>query len=344
MAAAHLVGLPRATARNVRRGRLADDLEHFDDERVRYARRPLLFKGPLVLLPEGSLSRAPVNGRYTAVFDERDIAYTASFVGVSFFGKPYMFARALSAVMHSRLVAYQLAFMGGTVGVKQTKIELADLNSVRFPPIENFSSTELQALSDAFEILTEEPHSSALKKSTAIIDRIVEKEAGLSDNDRDLLIDSDRRTEAIFFETATARRSMEARPKGSEMTLYAKNLCTTFNAFGSEADDQVLTPDRYIELTPDIVVVKLTLTTRSEMDPSLGLKHGQLNELDDFSIDALGGTELPYLKPAKTLRFYVGRQVYLLKPAQYRYFSPAAGQSDADRIVADLMDPGFLND
>ena len=339
MEAAHLVGLPRARAWDVRHGRLADKLKIFDDERVHRSRERSLFKGPLVLFPEGSLTNAPINGRYTAVFDERDIAYNSSFFGVSFLGRNPVLARALAAVMHSRLVAYQLALTGGTVGIKQTKIEVVDLGNVRIPPIEDFSTKQLRSLSIAFDILSKEPQSRTLMKSASMIDHIVETAAGLSDNDRSLLIDADRRTRAIFFETEAARYPMQAPPKRPEIELYAENLCGTFNAFASKADDQVLTPDRYIELAHDLVVVKFTLTTRREMNPALVLKPGRLSEMEDASLEMLGGTELPYLKPAKTLRLYVGQGVYILKPAQYQWFSPAAGQSDADRIVADLMNP-----
>ena len=93
------------------------------------------------------------------------------------------------------------------------------------------------------------------------------------------------------------------------------------------------------KLLTTLVVVKFTLATRREMDPAPALKHGRLKEIDNASFSALGGTQLPYLKPAKTLRLYVDRSVYMIKPAQYRYFSPAAGQTDADRIVSDLMNP-----
>ena len=59
MDAAHLRGLPRAGAQDMRHGRLADKLPTFDDDRVHRSRDASLFKGPLVLLPEGTLANAP---------------------------------------------------------------------------------------------------------------------------------------------------------------------------------------------------------------------------------------------------------------------------------------------
>lgn len=340
MEAAHLIGLPQANARDVKRGRLPRELPLFEDKRVNRSREPALFKGPLVLLPEGSLTGAPFHGRYTAVFDERDIAYNSSFVGVSFHGRPPELAQAFAAIMHSRLVAYQLALMGGTVGIKQTKIEVVDLENVMLPRLEMLSAADITALANAFDELTVELDAKALARISKSIDHIVESALGLSEIDRNLLLDADRRTRAIFFETEAARRSMEVPPTRPELQIYAENLCLAFNAFASEPDDHVLVPARYTELSHDIVVMKFMLTLKSEATFQV-IVPGELDELDDAPIHALGGTDLPYLKPAKTLRLYVGQAVYILKPSQYRCFSPAAGQSDADRIVADLMNPTF---
>ena len=341
MNATHLLGLPRVSARDVMRGRLATNLPSFEYEHVNRARDPALFKGPLVLLPEGSLTGAPLNGRYTAVFDERDLAYNSSFVGVSFRGRPTIFARALSAIMHSRLVAYQLALTGGTVGVKQTKIEVVDIENIKLPKIETFSDDDIKSLSDALDVLTTKTVTKELLEAAATIDRVVETAVGLSENDQSLLFDSDRQTRAIFFETKAARQPMETPPTEPEIQLYAKNLCLAFNAFALEPEDQVLVPDRYTELGHDLVVVKFFLTSQGHSEPSQILAPGQIDEMDDALTNILGGTDLPYLKPAKSLRLYAGRTTYMIKPAQYRYFSPAAGQSDADRIVSDLMSPAF---
>lgn len=339
MDAAHLVGRLRVTARDVKRGRVADQLPVFEDSQVNRSREPELFKGPIVLLPEGSLTAAPFYGRYTAAVDVRDLAYNSSFVGVSFHGKPLRLARAFAAVMHSRFIAYQLAFTAGTLGVKQTKVEVVDLEALHLPALEHLSEADLAALADAFERLAgfEKPDPA----TAAEIDAIVERAAGLSEDDRRLLADADRRALAVFFETEAARRPMERRPTPAELRSYADNLCLAFNAFASEPEDQRLLPDCYAELTYDVVIVRFALTDRDTQPEDADFRRGALDEMGSAPLDSVGGSELPYLKPSKSLRLYVDSYAYVLKPAQYRCFSPAAGQTDADRIVADFMDPTF---
>jgi hypothetical protein len=340
MDAGHLTGLPRVTARDIQRGRVFETLPVFKGDEVNRSREPALFRGPLVLLPEGSLTAAPLYGRYTAAVDDRDLAYNSSFVGISFQGRSPVHARALAAIMHSRFIAYQLALTGGTLGVKQTKVEVVDLEAVYLPKLDDLAPDDVQTLAKAFEALTGED-SDAISRAADLIDSIVERAAGLNAEDQRLLADADRRTRAIFFETEAARKAMEAGPTQPELHRYAENLCAAFNAFATEPDDEVLLPDLFAELTHDVVVLRFALARQDQSPSDVELRPGRLEEMNGAPVDALGGSDLPYLKPAKSLRLYVGPYAYVLKPAQYRCFSPAAGQTDADRIVADLMDPAF---
>ena len=341
-----LLDLPRATAGDVEHGRLPDRLPAFRAERVHRSRDPSIYKGPLVLLPEGALANAPAKGRYVGVFDERSIAYNESFFGVSFFDpalppdradKPALRGRALAAIMYSRLVAYQLAFMGGTVGIKQTKVEVVDLDNVRIPRIDKFGPEQLQRLSDSLAALTERPKVDDVARACRTIDRVVEDAAALTDGDRRLLEDADRRTAAVFFETRSARNPMLERPGREEIRRYAENVCMTFNAFASGDDDCALVAHGYTWPPSEAVVVKFTLTTLGGLTTASNMEEIPVDDSGGAVPSAPGDTELPYLMPAKAARFYAGQEIYFMKPAQYRCFSPAAGQSDADRIIADLM-------
>jgi hypothetical protein len=335
-----LRGLPIVTAATLGSPRLPFDLERFTAERVHRARDPDIYRGPLVLLPEGKLTAAVVPGRYAAIFDHRDLAYNRSFMGVSFRGHGDLIAKAFAAVMNSALVAYQIAFMGGTVGVKQTKVELADLEQIRVPRLDRVSVETRASLAHIADALAAEPSLRAVEAILRRLDELVAHAVGLTEFDRELLADSDRRARAIFFETPGARCPMELPPTSREVEAYAANLCTAFNAFASDHDDLVLVPDRYSALQDDLLVVRFHLAERGSA-PEPNLRPAALPELGEAPFEALGGTELPYLKPAKSLRLYSENAVYMLKPAHYRHFSPAAGQSDGDRIIADLMVPGL---
>ena len=135
---------------------------------------------------------------------------------------------------------------------------------------------------------------------------------------------------------------MDTPPSSDEIAAYSDNLCHVFNAFALDDEDFVLVPDRYRRLPGDLLVARFRLIERRyapEPDnrPAVAFEH------DDEPFSALGGSDLPYLKPAKNLRIYVDSSVFVLKPAHYRHFSPAAGQSDGDNIIADLMGSDTFN-
>ena len=335
MASAHLKGLRKVTASNFRLPKLPARLPRLQDDTVHRARNPEIYCGPLVLLPEGKLTAAAAPGRYAAVFDSRDLAFNESFVGVSFKGRDPVLARAFAAVMSSALVAYQIAFQGGTVGIKQTKVEAVDLENLRIPRLERLHARTLAALAETADTLAPDAEPSATKSALADIDSILAAALHLNYADRALLADS-RRIRAVLFETSSARLPMERPPTIEEVKTYARNLCTVFNAFATEDEDQVLVADRYASPADDVVIVKFLLIPRAR-EKTFELRRGGIGELGDRVLSELGGAELPYLKAGKSLRIYLDSEVYILKPAHYRCFSPAAGQSDGDRIIGDLM-------
>jgi hypothetical protein len=339
MPAEHLVGRLVATAQDIAGGRIREELKPFAGNRAHRARLPEIYEGPLVLLPEGALTRAPVTGRYTAAYDARSLGYTESFVGVSFHGRPTTLAKAFAGLMHSALVAYQLAMSGGTVGVKQTKIEAVDLYALLIPALDEWPAAELGAMAAAYDALvaaTEADDAAAVVTAARTIDAVVARELELASVDVDLLSDAGRRAGAILFETDLARRQLEIPPVPVELASYADNLCTIFNGSATEPGDMRLYVTGFVRLGSDLVVLRLDFgdaPVQAELRPSTDI----VLPIDETAFASLGGSDLPYLKPARALRLYVGDSLYIVKPAHYRCFTPAAGQSDADQVVADLM-------
>jgi hypothetical protein len=95
--------------------------------------------------------------------------------------------------MHSALVAYQLALFGGTVGIKQTKIEAVDLENLRIPALEHLAPGELEALAKAADMLASSADARVIKATLVDVDRIVSAAVKLTEADRALLSDTDLR-------------------------------------------------------------------------------------------------------------------------------------------------------
>ncbi|UCI10261.1 class I SAM-dependent DNA methyltransferase [Mesorhizobium sp. B1-1-8] len=331
----HLRGLPLLTTRDFRAMRVERNLPQFEAYRAYRAYSRERYAGPLVILPEGGLTAALERGRYTAAFDKRDVVYNESFIGVSYAGVGETFARAFSAVMNSSLIAYQLAFIGCTLGIKQTKVERVDLDNVRLPRLDLLSSAELKQLVDIEgELATTSAPSSVLNR----LDLLVYEICGLVPAERALLGDAVRRARAVIFETHNDRASMDIAPTDTEIMAYARNLCQAFNEYADDPNDLALIPQYYAPASNDMVVIRFSLSRRyAEISNPIS---ASLSEVAPENLSAaLGGSELPYLKALRSLRLYVQDTLIVAKPARYRCFTPAAAWTDGDRVLADLMQP-----
>ncbi|NTJ45288.1 SAM-dependent DNA methyltransferase [Agrobacterium larrymoorei] len=334
--ATHLQGLPILTTRQFSAMRVARNLSIFDAPHANRAYGLDRYRGPLVLLPEGGLTAALERGRYTAAFDERDLAFNESFIGISFAASSNLMARALTAVMNSSFVAYQLALIGCTLGIKQTKVERVDLDNIWLPRLEQLNP---QVIEDLAELENRLANSLETKPILQKLDELVYDACGLIAPEKAILSDAVRRARAVMFETPSDRSSMDMEPSADEVLTYATNLCSALNEYADDDDDQVLTPECYAAAANDLVVMRFSLGRKGAAKGG-DIRQAKLADVapQDFS-SALGGSELPYLKPLRSLRLYVQDALIIAKPARYRCFTPAAAFSDGDRILADLMQP-----
>ncbi|RAK68708.1 hypothetical protein DJ019_01445 [Phenylobacterium kunshanense] len=339
--ASHLRGLPVLTAKTFQALRIAAPLPPFNADRANRAYALDRYKGPLVMLPEGGLTHALERGRYTAAFDTRTIAYNESFIGVSF--KTARAARAFNAVMNSAIVAYQLAFTGCTLGIKQTKVERVDLDEVWLPRLDLLSESQIDRLV-TLEGELAEAHGPGLDLMIPSLlqelDALVYDACGLDAAERAILDDAVRRARAVMFETANDRGPMDAAPTAEDVQAYAKNLCAALNAYADAPGDLVLIPDCYAPAANDMIVMRFRLTADARPQPAELSLAADTAAVTPYELsEQMGGPDLPYLRPLQSLRLYVGDILIIAKPARFRCFTAAAAWSDGDRVLADLMQP-----
>lgn len=331
--AGHLRGLPQITTKNFRALHIVGDLVPFEAPRAYRPYGRARYEGPLVLMPEGGLTTALERGRYAAAFDDRDLLYNESFVGISFSGARPDLAHALTAIMNSSFVAYQLAFIGCTLGIKQTKVERVDLDNLWIPRLDQLDPDLVAELVGIERDLTVAPTAARL----AVLDALVCRACGLLDAEQALLGDAVARARSVIFETPDDRLPMDAAPDAVEIPAYAAHLCAAFNEFAEDDDDLALVPECYSYAANDLIALRFTLTSKSE-SVAADIRPAALEEVAPIALSAaFGGPDLPYLKALQSLRLYVGQALIVVKPARYRCFSLAAAWSDGDRVLADIM-------
>jgi hypothetical protein len=93
-------------------------LSRFDRDSLHRVRNPAIFRGPMLICPEGSFLNT--TGRYSATVSLNDLLYTESFYGVSFVERDSKLTFILNAILNASLTTFQLAFGGSAWGLQRT--------------------------------------------------------------------------------------------------------------------------------------------------------------------------------------------------------------------------------
>lgn len=341
----HYYKLRVLTANNYTPLRLEEGaLSRFDHRSLHRTRDPSIFEGPLLLCPKGTFKRALEQGRYSASFTDRSVLYNESFYGISFTGQSTVTAKVLCGVLNSSVVAFQLSLAGGAWGLERPTVEPADLLAIRVPPLKNIDKALFQAALKAEQALAKEPDSA---ENRAALDAAVAELYGLENDELVVANESVARARMTVFEGRAQRAAFTTTPSSEVLASYATQLTQTINAYmrarGKRHMEAVIYPrepvsaDAAIRGLPGIVGIKLSMV---DGPPTQGvaIRQGSDEDLARLLrlVGGLSGSEVPpYLNERRQLRIYGDRDLYIVKPAEVRYWTRTAGLNDADIVLAD---------
>lgn len=331
----HLVGKLILGADTFDALRIHKPLERFEEGRLVDRRRTArIFQGPLLLLPEGSFTKALEPGRYAAAVDERDLAYTESFVGISFARRDPELAYALCAIMNSTIVAYQLAFGATTIGIKQAKVEKVDLQALRIPDLTRIPRADLDRLIAVERALAGQPTSSAKRRLLEELDEVVLDIYGIAHAKRRLFRDLPMRTWNLMNDARGPRIKSVAPASPELLATYADELATSVNVVVSSLGRRHLQSTGWFRLDPRTMVIRMDLMD-GPPEPQPTSKFAPIVSIPRELKALLGGQTYPYLHEKRFVRAYDGTATYVIKPNETRCWSVINALTDADQIIAD---------
>lgn len=319
----------------------AQALSRFEHTLLHRPRDPEIFKGPVLICPEGSFLNT--TERYSTTVSLTDILYTESFFGVSFSGHKLEMALILGAILSSSLTTFQLAYGGGSWGLERTKVKPNDLLALRVPDLSSAVPSLLKAVLDAERQLADTPDDPACLEA---LDRSVYDLYGLERDERLLASESVIRARMLLFEGHTQRRAFTKKPPIDALKAYAGEVVRTVNAYlrarrsrhleavvygrhvatGNTADGVLgVNAVRFIMVAgPPSCEPRVHLGCETEIQRLETLLHGQVN-----------ANVPPYLNERRQLRIYDENGLFILKPSELRYWTRTAGLNDGDIILAD---------
>jgi hypothetical protein len=326
-----LLGLPFLDARSYHAGHIPVDLAPFALPHAHRPRDRSIYRGPLVLCPESSFSKALQKGRYSSALTMRDTVFTDSLVGLSFAQSDVRFAPVLNLVLNSKITAFQLAFGGSNIGLKQPKIEKVDLEALMIPNLIGVDDHVLKAAARLNDLLGPNVSPQTLRNMDAFVYDLY----GLSSFDQHVIEDVFSRSRAFFLDTQEERRRTTERVSAPEFIEYGREVTHWLDTLVRDTGGFRTVLDRALTLGQDLVALKF------ELDD------GPLKPLPPFSIGAPGLIEFPLLSEALAegpgpmnetrlfMRVYASRSIYIVKPNERRYWRASDAQEDVQRILDD---------
>ena len=323
--------------------RLRRHLDKFSHATLHRRRSHAIFKGPLLLCSKVGSEAGAQRGRYSSAVTETDHLYTQGFFGISFANADKRYAYLLCGIMNSSLTAFQFALGGPTWGLERPTVEPHDLLSLRVPYFDDINDAQLEAVVEAERAVAAEPDRAEL---LAALDHTVFELYGLESDERVLAAEGIDRARYLIFENRRERCGFLLPPTQADLRAYAGQLVSAVNAYlraRGERHLQALIYPRsaaaagWARGIPGIAAVRFVMARGApSVDPVV--RDGNVADLDAL-VDALRGRfeadVPPYLNERRQLRIYGDDDLFILKPAEVRYWTRTAGLNDADIILAD---------
>jgi hypothetical protein len=318
-------------------------LPPFEYEFLHRTRDEGIYKGPLLICPKACFSCALEPGRYSSTYSADGVVYSESFYGISFAGKDQRFARMLNAIMNSSVSVFQFAFGGGVWGLERPTVEPKDLLALRIPRLMDLSNSQIHEVLSVEETVAQNPSNRSL---LAKLDDVVSNLYNLNSDERIVIQNSVSRAEMLIFDGRNQRLKHTEFPSEDLLKSYAETVTTTVNKFLKARGKRHLEAVIYPHLPPrpsffrsesPMSVVSFSMETGSPEDSELIQISATSGK--DLVRKLLSGTENPnvppYLNERKHVRIYAGSTLFILKPAEIRYWTDVHALNDADMILAD---------
>jgi hypothetical protein len=294
-------------------------------------RSPDIYSPPLVII-----SQTPdLEGIYSA-FSEEIVVYTQKYSGISLAKKDVYLAHYLNAIINSSLTSYFLFLTSSSWGVERDEVTLQDLSRLPIPA----TNTENISLVSKIVAIEQELRTSSYaddhQNLKSQLNEAVFELYGLDQTEKILVEDGVNLTINLRMERENSIAIRK--PNIDELKLYALQLIGVIQPFLQTLRERVLVANILEVNKSPLQVVKFSLVPASSQE-----KIVQTNQAQELKV-VLGriAEQLPQqiadrIYTRRDLRIYTGQDIYIIKPAQKRFWSRSAGLNDADLILSEHL-------
>lgn len=293
-------------------------------------RSPSIYNPPLVII-----SQTPdLEGIYSA-FSEEIVVYTQKYSGISLEQKDVHLAHYLNAIINSSLTSYFLFLTSSSWGVERDEVTLQDLSRIPVPP----TNTENISFVSKIVAIEQELRTSSSTDHQRLKDQLNEavfELYGLDHTEKVLVEDGVNLTINLRMERENSIAIKK--PSIDELKLYALQLIGVIQPFLQTLRERVLVANILEVRNSPLQVVKFSLVPASSQEKIVQITQVQeLKAVLNRIAEQLPQQIADRIYTRRDLRIYTGQDIYIIKPAQKRFWSRSAGLNDADLILSEHL-------
>lgn len=307
-----------------------EDLDFFQEQWAHRPREVAIYQAPLVIIS----AKLDSTGVFAA-FSHEDIVFTEKYSGISFLPAQEGLTHYINGIINSSVASYFLFLTASSWGVERDELKPQDLSRL---PVPSPNSDNANLVSKVIELEYQLRTSSSAEHQT-LKGQLNEAVFELYDLDQ---------TEQVLVEdgvnlTISLRMEREAsialsKPTLDELKLYALQLIGVIQPFLQTLRERVLVADVLEVSKSPLQVVKFSLIPAPGREQIVQTTQVQeLKVVLNRIAEQLPQQIADRIYTRRDLRIYTGQDIYIIKPAQKRYWSRSAGLNDADLIISEHL-------
>ncbi|WP_051719111.1 class I SAM-dependent DNA methyltransferase [Hymenobacter sp. IS2118] len=295
--------------------------------------KPALYRSPHLLVKEGQSDK-----NFCASYLDYDCSFRRTIYGISAPGKDEDL-KLLTAYLNSSFAAYLMFLTASDWGVERERVSPGEMLNIPSLCFDLPTATKERIVALVDEIIGLRKHllkpTIELNRAEQAIETLLRDGLNLSATDR-LLIDSVLKYRLGAFRDRSKSDAF-APSVEAERCDYAALLCQTINQFLQAEDLQASAA--YFTLAPKtpLQVVALYLDGRPATAPVTELPAADLGELLRRIEAHTYHEKAESIYYRRFIKYYVADTVYLVKPNEKRFWSPASALNDADEVIAEIL-------
>lgn len=339
-----LAGLPMLRTGQFTRFHIdASNLPSFD---LPFAHRPRereIYQGPVIIVAEGGLSE---QARCPAAWSDNTVAFERNYYGASLAGSGAWLAPVLTAILNSALATWFFLMTSSEFGVFKRRLLLLDYPTL---PIPNFSAVPETAIQNILDIekrlrQTASGAGDAIPFDRAVLtelDNAVFELYGLRAWEKTVAKEGLDRARREFV---SPRWDAEMPASTSDVATYAEQFAAAIEVWLAATGKRSIRSEVFdLGLNAPLRVVRFTVGDVAQSDETRRVRYanGRLKEVLENIASRMNVPLGPYLRAGRTIRAYVGDEVFIIKPASRRYWSAGIALQDADYVLAEDVSGGI---